>query len=33
MGSTAMHLNYTLVTNKEKHFHKIPDLKIENWIR
>lgn len=31
IGSTAMYLNYTLVTNNEKHFQKIPDLRIENW--
>ncbi|ABZ98437.1 Conserved hypothetical protein [Leptospira biflexa serovar Patoc strain 'Patoc 1 (Paris)'] len=31
IGSTALFLNYTLVTNNEKHFSLIPDLKIENW--
>ncbi|EMJ97079.1 type II toxin-antitoxin system VapC family toxin [Leptospira alstonii] len=33
IGSTALYLNYTLVSNNEKHFHKIPDLKIENWTK
>ncbi|HLP14845.1 MAG TPA: type II toxin-antitoxin system VapC family toxin [Bacteroidota bacterium] len=31
IASTAMTHNYTLVTNNEKHFRKIPDLQIENW--
>ena len=31
IGSTALTLNYHLVTNNEKHFQKIPGLKIENW--
>ncbi|TGM72363.1 type II toxin-antitoxin system VapC family toxin [Leptospira mtsangambouensis] len=31
IGSTALYLNYTLVTNNEKHFSMIPDLRIENW--
>ncbi|BDA77547.1 twitching motility protein PilT [Leptospira kobayashii] len=31
IGSTALFLNYTLVTNNEKHFSMIPDLRIENW--
>ncbi|WP_061223757.1 type II toxin-antitoxin system VapC family toxin [Leptospira weilii] len=31
IGSTALFLNYTLVTNNEKHFGKISDLRIENW--
>jgi tRNA(fMet)-specific endonuclease VapC len=31
IGSTALFLNYTLVTNNEKHFSKIPDLRVENW--
>ncbi|EMF90402.1 toxin-antitoxin system, toxin component, PIN family [Leptospira santarosai str. ST188] len=30
--STALYLNYTL-TNNEKHFHKIPNLRTENRIR
>ncbi|MBN1294724.1 MAG: type II toxin-antitoxin system VapC family toxin [Candidatus Latescibacteria bacterium] len=33
IGSTALAYNYTLVTNNEKHFSKIPDLKIENWFK
>ncbi|MEW6187058.1 MAG: type II toxin-antitoxin system VapC family toxin [Thermodesulfobacteriota bacterium] len=33
IASTAMTLNYTLVTNNEKHFKKIRGLKIENWSR
>ncbi|PJZ35943.1 VapC toxin family PIN domain ribonuclease [Leptospira levettii] len=31
IGSTALFLNYTLVTNNEKHFSMIPGLSIENW--
>jgi tRNA(fMet)-specific endonuclease VapC len=31
IGSTALYLNYTLVTNNEKHFSLIPGIKIENW--
>ena len=31
IGSTALYLNYTLVTNNVKHFSLIPDLRIENW--
>jgi len=31
IGSTALYLNYTLVTNNEKHFSMIPGLSIENW--
>ncbi|TGN10400.1 type II toxin-antitoxin system VapC family toxin [Leptospira ilyithenensis] len=31
IGSTALFLNYTLVTNNEKHFSIIPGLRIENW--
>lgn len=31
IGSTALFMNYCLVTNNEKHFRKIPGLKIENW--
>ena len=33
IGSTAITLGYTLVTNNEKHFSKIPDLKITNWMK
>ena len=32
IASTALTMNYTLVTNNEKHF-KIKGLKIENWNR
>ncbi len=31
IGSTAITYGYTLVTNNEKHFNKIPDLKVVNW--
>lgn len=31
IASTAFTLNYTLVTNNEKHFSKIRGLKVENW--
>lgn len=33
IGSTALYLNYTLVTNNEKHFAMIPGLSIENWTK
>lgn len=32
IASTALTYNYILVTNNEKHFNKIEELKIENWI-
>jgi tRNA(fMet)-specific endonuclease VapC len=31
IASTALYLNYTLVTNNVKHFAQIADLKIDNW--
>lgn len=31
IASTALTMNYTLVTNNERHFSKINGLKIENW--
>jgi tRNA(fMet)-specific endonuclease VapC len=31
IASTALTMNYSLVTNNEKHFGKIKGLKIENW--
>ena len=31
IASTALTMNYTLVTNNEKHFRKIKGLRIENW--
>ncbi len=31
IGSTAITYGYTLVTNNEKHFIKIPGLKVVNW--
>ncbi len=31
IGSTALVMNYTLVTNNKKHFSKIPGLKLANW--
>lgn len=33
IGSTAITFGYTLVTNNEKHFKKIPDLKLVNWAK
>lgn len=32
IASTAMTLNYTLVTNNSKHFSKVNGLKLENWL-
>ena len=31
IAATAITMNYVLVTNNEKHFSRITDLKIENW--
>ncbi|MFC1585900.1 type II toxin-antitoxin system VapC family toxin [Fibrobacterota bacterium] len=31
IGATAMIMNYTVVTNNEKHFKKISGLKVDNW--
>lgn len=33
IGATALSLNYTLVTNNEKHFSKISGLAVENWTK
>ena len=33
IGATALSMNYSIVTNNEKHFKKIPDLKISNWAK
>jgi len=33
IGATAITYGLTLVTNNEKHFSKIPDLRIENWVK
>lgn len=32
IGSHAMSLNLTLITNNEKDFNSFPNLKIENWV-
>ncbi len=31
IGATAMTFGYRVVTNNEKHFSKIPGLRVENW--
>jgi tRNA(fMet)-specific endonuclease VapC len=31
IAATAITMNYTLVTNNEKHFSRIPGLELENW--
>lgn len=31
IGCTAMSLGYSVVTNNERHFKKIPNLKVVNW--
>lgn len=31
IGATALSLNHILVTNNERHFSRIPGLKLENW--
>ena len=33
IASTALTLNYCLVTNNERHFRRISGLRIENWIK
>lgn len=33
IGATALSMNYTIVTNNEKHFEKIPGLEIINWAK
>lgn len=33
LASTAMANNLTIVTNNEKHFGRIQDLRMENWTR
>lgn len=31
IGATALSMNYSIVTNNEKHFRKIPGLELVNW--
>ena len=31
IAATAITMNYTLVTNNERHFTRVPGLRIENW--
>ncbi len=33
IAATALSFNYTLVTNNDKHFSRIPSLQIENWTK
>ncbi|WVN41604.1 type II toxin-antitoxin system VapC family toxin [beta proteobacterium MWH-UniP1] len=33
IASQAISLNATLVTNNEREFRRIPNLKLENWLR
>lgn len=33
IGATAISLGLCVVTNNERHFMKIPDLKIDNWAK
>jgi len=33
IGATALSMNYSIVTNNVKHFEKIPDLTIINWVK
>ncbi len=33
IAAHALSINNTLVTNNEKEFVRIPDLKIENWVK
>ena len=33
IAATALSLNYTIVTNNQKHFEKIPGLTMANWVK
>lgn len=33
IASTALSLNYGLVTNNERHFRRVPGLRVENWTK
>jgi len=33
IGATALSMNYSVVTNNEKHYKKIPGLKVMNWTK
>ena len=33
IASTALTMNFILVTNNERHFSKIPGLIIDNWAK
>jgi tRNA(fMet)-specific endonuclease VapC len=33
IASTALFLNYRLVTCNERHFNRIPELTVENWAK
>lgn len=33
IAAQALSINCTLVTNNEKEFKRVPDLKINNWIK
>jgi predicted nucleic acid-binding protein len=33
IAATAISLGYRLVTNHERHFRRIEELKLENWTR
>jgi len=32
-GATALSMNYSIITNNEKHFKKIPGLDVINWAK
>jgi len=31
IASTAIYLNYTLVSNNLRHFRRVPGLRLESW--
>jgi len=33
IAATALHLNYTLVTNNVRHFRSVPGITVENWTK
>jgi tRNA(fMet)-specific endonuclease VapC len=33
IGAQALSLGITLVTNNEREFSRIPNLRVENWVR
>ena len=32
IGAHALHVDAVLVTNNTRHFERIPELRLENWV-